>query len=150
MCPLTAGIFGPQQGGLSSGVPHVGDTAIGSSCSITTRLRDAYFAWCSSIPHLHAPGLSETRVAAAGTAAVAEVQPVPSRLIFLIGLPHPHLVWSFGSILHVQVGPQVQAERGVALGEDNVAADHFLAAEGALAGFQGHLLHLHSGPQSHQ
>jgi hypothetical protein len=38
MPPLTAGIFGPQQGGLSSGVAHAGDPAIGSNCCITTIL----------------------------------------------------------------------------------------------------------------
>jgi len=67
MFPLTAGIFGPQQGSLPGAVPHAGDCAIGSNCSIR---RDpafrvlangsvAYFAWCNCMPQLQVPGLSE-------------------------------------------------------------------------------------------
>ena len=38
MAPLTAGIFGPQQGSLPGPVPHPGDCAIGSNCSMTVVL----------------------------------------------------------------------------------------------------------------
>ena len=40
--PLTAGVFGPQQGGLSRAVPPAGDCAIGSiSCVIAVFPRTA-------------------------------------------------------------------------------------------------------------